>query len=440
MEVKGFRTILFSCGIAAFLISGLAVGAFAQAATGYDYDEYPEGCTTVIAVGTATVDGKTRTGQNSDGFAHKTGLHPARVVKIKIDEKTGIKTIGELNDRGVARQGAARSPLSGMKGGASTFGDPNEAYIVEYAFVKKDYPEAGDIKEKALFAAHTAKEAVDLCVKGLPEGSYHITGPLRNQAVGHANAYLAPELLQLQSSAGFSRVRGKRVHELLQERDLSRNEEESTVLGKISTLYLFRVLRTHDTPWGFDSSWVYPSDATGNIGRWSYRGISRNAVIKEISSEYPDLLSIYWTTPHFAPFSPFLPFHIGLTEIPPTFAEGEANESDIFRELFNAIAYKMSYADDVQRFWESFDFQTVSELQLLEIDVTGLVDKGKVKAKGLLDGGDRERVEKVLYNFSNAKCELAVSYAKQLIEIIVAGRPITDIRVDTSLPNRPTWE
>jgi hypothetical protein len=60
--------------------------------------------------------------------------------------------------------------------------------------------------------------------------------------------------------------------------------------------------------------------------------------------------------------------------------------------------------------------------------------------KELMDHQDRIAAEKVLYNFSNAKCELAVAYAKELVKTIVAGRPIVEMRVDTSLPQRPTWE
>ena len=141
------------------------------------------------------------------------------------------------------------------------------------------------------------------------------------------------------------------------------------------------------------------------------------------------MLSIYWSTPHFPALGPFLPFFIGLTRIPPAFAEGETNQSDVFRELFNAVLYKTNYADDLQRFWESFDLQTVSELMLLESDV-----------KTLAGRGDRKGAEAVLHNFSNGKCELAVTYAKQLLDVIVAGRPITDVRVRTALPKRPTWE
>ena len=426
MRSKRYRCSVLSGGITALVITVLSVAGSAPAIP--DADEDGEECTTVIAVGTATVDGKTRTGQNHDGTPW-TGQKPSRVVRITVNEKTGIKTINELNSCGVARQGNGRNPFPGMEGGASTFADPKEAYVVEYAFAKKDHPHAKDPHEAALASARTAKEAVDVCVKELPAGSYHIIGPLRNQAFGQANAYLTPALLALQSDPAFSRDRQKRVQDLLRADDPRHGPTVSGASGQISTLYLFSVLRNHEVPWGFDTTWKFGRQDLGDLCRWSYRGISRNGDVREISSDYPDLLSIYWTTAHFPAFSPFLPFYIGLTSIPPTFADGKTNESDIFRELFHAIAYKMNYADDVQRFWESFDLLTVSELELFETDV-----------KGFMDRGDRKGAEKLLYNFSNRKCELAVSYAKELVKIIVEGRPITDVRVNTSLPKRPTWE
>jgi len=429
MRMKKFRKTIFACMVATILVLGLSTGAFVQGAD--EYNEDVDECTTVIALGIATVDGNTRTGQTSDGLASATGLKPTRVVSITVDEGTGIKSIGgALNDQGVTAQHNGRRPLPGMKGRSDTWPDMNEAYIVEYAFVRADNPDAyWSSSRKALAAAHTAKEAVDIYVAGLPEGSYYIIGPLKNQAYGHANAYIAPELLSSQIDATYSRNRGQRAHDLLQERNSWRNATESAVWGEISSLYLFGILRTHDTQWGFDSTWTFYYEESGNICRWGHDAISSIGTVSEVNAEYPDMLSIYWCSPSFPAFCPFLPFFIGQDEIPPAFADGNANESDIFRELFSAVSYKMDYADDVQGFWESFDHQTVSELMFFYRDV-----------KALLDDGDVKGAKQLLYNFSNAKSELAISYAKELVKLIVEGRPISDMRIDTSLPNRPTWK
>lgn len=427
MRTKRFRKTIFACMVATILVLGLSTGAFVQEA----YDEDLDECTTVIAVGLATHDGNTRTGQTSDGIARATGLTPTRVVSITVDEKTGIRSIGgALNDQGVTAQHNGRRPLPGMRGRSDTWADANEAYIVEYAYVVADHPDAvRSSSRKALAAAHTAKEAVDIYVAGLPEGSYYILGPFRNEAYGHANAYIEPELWPSQRDSTYSRNRGERAHELLQERNSWRNATESSVWGEISSLYLFGILRTHDTPWGFNSTWTFYYEESGNICRWGHDAISSIGTVSEVNAEYPDLLSIYWCAPAFPAFCPFIPFFMGLDEIPPAFADGEKNESDIFRELFSAVSYKMDYADGVQKFWESFDHQTVSELMFFYRDV-----------EELLDDGDMEGAKQLLYNFSNAKSELAISYAKELVKLIVEGRPISDMRIDTSLPNRPTWK
>ena len=79
--------------------------------------------------------------------------------------------------------------------------------------------------------------------------------------------------------------------------------------------------------------------------------------------------------------------------------------------------------DDVQKFWEAFEFQTVREKREMEKEV-----------KKLADEGDREAAESVLYDFVNEKCELAVAYAKELTELMVDGRAINEVKVDGSSP------
>ena len=71
---------------------------------GLDFFEDTEGCSTIIALGTATVDGKTRIGQAHEGIAHGVEFHLTRVMRIHTDTATGIKWVAELNSQGVARQ------------------------------------------------------------------------------------------------------------------------------------------------------------------------------------------------------------------------------------------------------------------------------------------------------------------------------------------------
>ena len=83
----------------------------------------------------------------------------------------------------------------------------------------------------------------------------------------------------------------------------------------------------------------------------------------------------------------------------------------------------MDYMDDVQKFWEAFEFLTVREKKDMESEVIQLADKG-----------NKEGAQSILYDFVNKKCELAVAYAKELTKLIVEGRAINEIRIDVSLP------
>src|SRR3990172_8283447 len=112
MNAEKSRRNSFSGGIGLFVLSILSPGGFAEPAM--EYDEDTEECSTIIAVGTATVDGKKRTGHNGDSFVWKTGIGPTRVLTITINEKSRIKSIAGLNSCGVAREGNGRSYLPGM--------------------------------------------------------------------------------------------------------------------------------------------------------------------------------------------------------------------------------------------------------------------------------------------------------------------------------------
>ncbi len=412
-------------------------------------------CTGVTVVGKASIDGKTRMGQNNDGTPFDYGNW--RSMNLVVNEKTGIKALYEhwgtmhfqtvryyLNDRGVAMDHLARPGPKGSVRESASFADKDEAYMVEVGYVVDKYPDVkrswadqipklrekgilvaeygsgGIYASNALEHAHTAKEAVDIVTQGLPEGTYGVVTIRGDAAFGHANHYM----YTLPSSHPFnvygswgSELRAARAQELLDAR-----------FGSISTPYLFSVLRDQ-TALGNENGddRTYPGGRS-KIARWGYLSRSRFSRISEISKKHTDLLSVHWTSPNFPPLSPYLPFYIGLTEIPPTFAHGKENKTEIFEELCNAVQYKMSYMKNVQEFWEAFEHQTIREMLQLERDVQAMVKDG-----------DRKGAEQLLYRFCNAKCEQAVIYAKELTERIASGQDIMEMTVEVGIPIR-SWE
>lgn len=348
-------------------------------------------------------------------------------VGMLVDEKTGIKVIGpsnpfdgkltliyamRMNSAGVALASAARSAA------ILPVGDPEKTL-----YGRDGHP--------IIQTARTAKEAVDLAekvakiggmrvgsggsrtyvdkneaylIEGYGPGDYAITGPMRDLSFGSANTIVSPKLKHLESyPMGF--LRAKRAQELLDKRGWYADDTPWRQ-GHVTSPYLFRCLRDHKH--GFDQTYLY--DDRGNIANWGYNLISAWGYVCEISSEQPDLLSVFWITPNFPPFSPFIPFFMGSNKIPPTFAIGTSNNTDVFQELVRVTGYNIGSADKLQAFWEAFEFETVREMRYVVDD-----------AKTLVKRGDRKGAEELLYKFTEAKCELALAYAQRLIKSVSEG-------------------
>ena len=140
-----------------------------------------------------------------------------------------------------------------------------------------------------------------------------------NEVRTWANYNIDPAMQQLEGRpSGMNRA--ARAQELIDER-----------AGSITTPYLFSVLRDRDL-YPFDSTLSY--DNRGNVAVWCYGGRTNYCHFEEISADYPDFLSVLWITPNFPVTSPFLPFFIGLEEVPPSFADADTNQTEVFQELF----------------------------------------------------------------------------------------------------------
>ena len=384
-------------------------------------------CTIFSSVGKNTADGNARLGQTNDGGQPMTRF----AVGIFVNEKTGVKVIGavnpldskkliswsvgypyRLNSAGVALTSAGRSAAFPPKGdGDKTIYGRDGNEIIQTARTAK---EAIDLAEKVAktggvrIGSGGSRTYVDkneaYLLEGYGPGEYAIIGPMKDVSYAHANTIVSPKLKHLEAyPMGF--LRAKRAQELLDKRNWY-SDSTPWREGQITSPYLFRCLRDHKT--GLDQTYLW--DNTGNISNWGYDQISRWAYVCEISATHPDLLSIYWTTPNFPPFSPFIPFFIGLNKVPPAFEAGPANKTDVFQNLIRAIGYNMEAADKVQAFWEAFEIETIREMRYVINN-----------AKALVKAGDMKGAEAQLYEFTNSKCELAVTYAQRLFDKVSEG-------------------
>lgn len=414
MKARKFIQVLV---VSFIMIASLVVPILAVCNCVDDQEEYEKECTTAIAVGKATVDGRTLVCQSRD---NNTGKMSKIVVRMTVDDETGIKVIGMLNSEGVGAAGNGIGCVPGAQCDSDTYIDKDSGYRLDHGYMKDAYPDYCHdypwlARSYILRKAHSAEEALKLATDGLPPGSWEITGPIKDNAFGAANTFIGPHLWNFSKDpAGWNKdVRRERAQQLLDER-----------MGTITTPWMFRIMRDHDL---YDYDLTVSSDNDGHIARRGYNGFNGGTYycfVNEVHPEYTDMLSVYWTTFNWQLISPFLPFFIGLPAIPPAVTEGDANKTVVFQELLNAVAYNMDLLPKVEQFWESFEFETLREIVYLEKQVIKLVDDG-----------NREAAEQLLYDFCNEKVELAITYATMLTEKVIEDSLIkVDVKVSPWQP------
>jgi len=380
----------------------MLAGAASARATASDHrgdepvpGETAEACTAGFAVGSEAHDGNTIGAQTVD-FSKYPGQ---RFVSLSTNEQTGITRLEGLNDRGVAYTAQALHAASqdNPLGGAWTYFDENELYSFEWIGAPASFWVKG---REALEHANSAREAIDHLVALAEKGEikHGVVGPLRNTWWAHGNNVHSPELQPYELHPGGVE-RERRMEALLQERHYAGGSRKL----RIGAPFFFEALRENRD--GIRRSLAGDDDNISNTG-YLIRTIL--GIVMEISSSHPAMLSIRFESPNSPLFSPHVPFFIGQGRIPPSWQAGTTNRTLVFQELMNAVLYNLEMADEVRSFWGSFDDETARE-------VYGFV---LPKAKSLLEKGDREAARELLYRYSNERCEAAVTYAGQLIEVV----------------------
>ncbi len=408
------------CRFTLILISVILSGSFAMVlATEKAVDHRTDACTAVIAVGNVLDHEHTLVGQTWDArpYPQVFGL------RMTTNKETGIKVIWDARFRKVPRLSSAGvfHTQNYRSCGNCWDGDPDNSETL--------YGPPGDA---ILGQAHSAKEAAEIAeeiarehgvrsgaggakvygdadevymIEGNGPEMYDVLGPWTDAAIAHSNAYLSPEMKRLNEhwSAGVRRM--IRAQELLDARS-SVNMEMGFAGGLISPQYVMELFRDHID--GFNWVHGYEHDGhTRSIAGWGSKGRTVFAIMGELPPDHRDMLSIAWTTPNYPPFCPYLPFFIGMPEIPPSFAVGEENQTDAFVGLVNVMRYNLDYADEVEQFWQAFDDETTRQLSFVIPEAKALINDGKKKEAG-----------QHLYEYVNSRCEKAVLYARQLAEAI----------------------
>ena len=382
--------------------------------------EYQE-CTGLIVTGLPSENKTTLVGQSWDArpYPQVFGL------RMVTDKETGIKVISDarfrkcprLSSTGVFHTQNYRScavcwdddpgnseTLYGLKTGEILAKAKNAKEAIELA--EKVAQEFG-IRSGAGGAKVFADADEVYMIEGQAPGEYDILGPYKDIAVAHANAYLSPSLKQSSEDFNAGYWRQQRAQELLDMRARSM-EKVGRMGGLINPQYMMKIFRDHID--GFN--WVNCYEHDGNnrsIAGWGSKGRTVFAIFADLPKEDRDVLSVIWTTPNYPPLTPFLPFFIGMPQIPPSFAVGEENKTKVFVELINVVRFNLDFADQVQKFWEAFDDQTTRELSIVLREVKQMLKEGK-----------KEQAGEWLYQYVNNRCEQAVKYAQELTVAINA--------------------
>lgn len=370
----------------------------------------------MASVGNCSCDGRTRTAQTHDRFpAASLAVESAtRALDIRLDPQTGLRVLGDvrppprgfdgwLNSAGVARNCTLRCPRPSVDAScAHGFGDARQYLLLEYAMPRTpDRSSVGPEPEdgsRVLFAARSADEAITMLTSNLPRSRLVMQRPVHDGPTAFGNAFVSRHLRRHERYP-WGVARARRAREMLASRAASTAGAPFDCDG-ITTPFLFRVLRDHGL--GFDLSYAY--DDRGNISTLSYGHRTVFAEVCEID-EQPDLLGLLWATPSFPPTSPFLPFFMGLPEIPAPFGPGPENATGVFAALLAQVQDDPERIDAIQRFWEGFEHRVLTELMKLRRGVTAACESG-----------DRSRAADMLLAFTADCCGNAVRLARRLLE------------------------
>jgi len=356
--------------------------------------DYEEGCTVILILGRAALDGRTYVAKNRDVPT----INSPEIIRLSEtgQEKTlGISSLEEpegftlgLNTQGVTVNTAGRfchKPDNlGVSGGTiikrslakATGAKEATELIVE--IVGKE----GKSKNGTAFACVDPQEAY--IVETYQKKSETI-GPLKNVFFAYGNYMLSPGMKAFEKKKRGEK-RALRAENLLKERT-----------GAITLPFLFRLMRDHETPPDLSLPWD-----DGNICTHGYERDSRASGICVLDRQYPRWLSVLWASLNLPCLTPFLPFYIGIREVPFAFTSARAYE--IFEDLNLALGKSPSLREAACHFWEAFEYQTLREAVPYE---------GNVRLS--LERKNEAKAEEMLTTFVFARTREALSSAEKML-------------------------
>ncbi len=242
-------------------------------------------------------------------------------------------------------------------------------------------------------------ESADICYDC--DENHAVQGPMTDTVFGSANFYVAARLRAHESGGGAGYTRARKVWKLLVE-----HQYGSTPSYSGMTLpYFMSIFRDHGalTPEEARMS-SYTPETMRPDAVCCHGSITQTFSAQVVNPEFTDtgLLSCAWVTQSKPCSSPYLPFYVGITEVPEEFSTTTASE--IFDDLRLALEYHPEYREKITYYWTVFELQTIEETLPLEVKVFTLAKDKKV-----------DEARKLLTEFVKLKCDKALAAAKAML-------------------------
>lgn len=348
-----------------------------------------------------------------------------RVCLVKPSESGNIKYIGieEAADRASAGYGKR------LKSGLNEKGVGGVTFLLNSWDKETKGPDTSTVLRMAIETAGDGKGAVAAVEKAIGKGfaygaggcgilfndpneSWYMElsghhwgtkGPIRDDIFSASNYYQVPEMAKYEAASA-----------VFKEKTIGRQQRALFLLegvkGEVTIPMMFRFSRDQKLP--PDKAFQYDNRIVCNEG-WETWSVSGNLIIPD--SKYPDILSVAWFAINRPNISPYIPFYIGITELPKLFEHEGASET--FNKLRTLVDENPKYRKLVARVWTNFEYQEVTETVNLERKIVSLVK-----------AGDKGAAQVLLNNFLKSKCDEAISIVNQLIKKISSESDWTKIK------------
>jgi len=234
-------------------------------------------------------------------------------------------------------------------------------------------------------------------------------GPMKDVVFVHANFYLDRTLRehQLGSGAGYSRAKALWQH-LIENQYNDFNLNPPAGSGLVLP-YIMDVLKYHDknnSMLNNERHAMYTVNNNTSINCQGNYVQTYHGLIINPSAKNTKYLSTFWATFGQPDIAPFLPFFIGVNEIPKEYSTTVA--SGKYFELRTLLLYNPEYREKIVHYWKVFEVETVEKYRAVRNEVTTM----------LKDKNDKETdiaVRKKLTDFVNERCAKAMKYLDKTI-------------------------